>query len=212
MSIRDIQVVVEQFATATKRAVEAGFKVVEIHGAHGYLINEFLSPLSNQRTDAYGGSFENRIRFLLEVIKAVKANWPADYPLFLRISASDWVEGGWTLEDSVRLAEVEKGLEIDLIDCSSGGNASHAVIKAEPGYQVHFAEEIRTQSGIATGAVGIITDPHQANELVESGKADLVLLAREMLRDPHWPLRAAYELGADVEWPKQYERAKRVKK
>jgi 2,4-dienoyl-CoA reductase-like NADH-dependent reductase (Old Yellow Enzyme family) len=211
MTKDDIKQAIHDFAEATKRAVKAGFKVIEIHGAHGYLINEFLSPLCNQRTDEYGGSFENRMRFLLEVTEAVQANWPENLLLFLRISASDWVEGGWTLDDSVKLAEVMKTKGIDLIDCSSGGVAANAVIAPKPGYQVHFAEELRKQTGILTGAVGIIIDAHQADEIITSGKADIVLLAREMLRDPYFPLRAAYELKADTKWPVQYERAKRVK-
>ena len=212
MSKEDIKQAIDDFAVATIRAIKAGFKVIEIHGAHGYLINEFLSPLSNHRTDEYGGSFENRMRFLLEITEAIQANWPGENPLFLRISASDWVEGGWTIDDSVKLANVMKNKGIDLIDCSSGGLAANAVIKPGPGYQVPFAEEVRKQTGILTGAVGIITDPQQANEIIESGKADMVLLAREMLRDPYFPLRAAHELGQDIKWPVQYERAKRVKK
>ena len=211
MDKADIEKVINDFAEATKRAVKAGFKVVEIHGAHGYLINEFLSPLSNQRTDEYGGSFDNRMRFLLEVTAAVQANWPKEYPLFLRISASDWVEGGWTIEDSVRLAQIMKHKGIDLIDCSSGGLASNAVIQPNPGYQVGFADEVKNKGGILSGAVGIITEPNQANEIITSGKADMVFMARELLRDPYFPLRAAYELGVDVQWPDQYVRAKRVK-
>ena len=211
MDKADIEKVINDFAEATKRAVKAGFKVVEIHGAHGYLINEFLSPLSNQRTDEYGGSFDNRMRFLLEVTAAVQANWPKEYPLFLRISASDWVEGGWTIEDSVRLAQIMKHKGIDLIDCSSGGLASNAVIQPKPGYQVGFADEVKNKGGILSGAVGIITEPNQANEIITSGKADMVFMARELLRDPYFPLRAAYELGVDVYWPDQYVRAKRVK-
>ena len=211
MDKADIEKVINDFAEATKRAVKAGFKVVEIHGAHGYLINEFLSPLSNQRTDEYGGSFDNRMRFLLEVTAAVQANWPKEYPLFLRISASDWIEGGWTIEDSVRLAQIIKHKGIDLIDCSSGGLASNAVIQPKPGYQVGFADEVKNKGGILSGAVGIITEPNQANEIITSGKADMVFMARELLRDPYFPLRAAYELGVDVQWPDQYVRAKRVK-
>ena len=206
-----IKKAINDFAEATKRAVHAGFKVVEIHGAHGYLINEFLSPLSNHRTDEYGGSFDNRMRFLLEVTEAVKLNWPEEFPLFLRISASDWVDGGWTIEDSIKLAHIMKDKGIDLIDCSSGGLASNAVIPAKPGYQVHFADEVKNKGGILSGAVGIIIEPQQANEIITSGKADMVIMARELLRDPYFPLRAAYELGADVNWPDQYKRAKREK-
>lgn len=202
---------INDFAEATKRAVKAGFKVIEIHGAHGYLINEFLSPLSNHRTDEYGGSFDNRMRFLLEVAEAVKSNWPKEFPLFLRISASDWVEGGWTIDDSVKLAQIMKTKGVDLIDCSSGGLASNAVIAAKPNYQVPFADAVKNKGGILSGAVGIIIDPQQANEIITSGKADIVLMARELLRDPYFPLRAAYELLADIHWPDQYVRAKRVK-
>ncbi len=207
-----IEKVINDFGEATKRAVKAGFKVLEIHAAHGYLINEFLSPLSNERTDEYGGSFENRMRFLLEVTEAVQANWPKEYPLFLRISASDWVEGGWNIDDSVKLAQVMKTKGIDLIDCSSGGLASNAVIDARPNYQVPFADAVKNKGGILSGAVGVIVEPQQANEIITSGKADMVLMARELLRDPYFPLRAAYELQADIHWPDQYVRAKRVKK
>ena len=206
-----IEKVISDFAEATKRAVKAGFKVVEIHGAHGYLINEFLSPISNRRTDEYGGSLDNRLRFLLEVTAAVQANWPNECPLFLRISASDWVEGGWTIDDSIKLAQVMKMKGVDLIDCSSGGLASNAVIDARPNYQVPFADAVKNKGGILSGAVGIIIEPNQANEIITSGKADMVFLAREFLRDPYFPLRAAYELGVDVYWPDQYVRAKRVK-
>ena len=206
-----IEKVISDFAEATKRAVKAGFKVVEIHGAHGYLINEFLSPICNRRTDEYGGSLDNRMRFLLEVTEAVQANWPNEYPLFLRISASDWVEGGWTIDDSIKLAQVMKMKGVDLIDCSSGGLASNAVIDARPNYQVPFADAVKNKGGILSGAVGIIIEPNQANEIITSGKADMVFMAREFLRDPYFPLRAAYELGVDVHWPDQYVRAKRVK-
>jgi 2,4-dienoyl-CoA reductase-like NADH-dependent reductase (Old Yellow Enzyme family) len=170
MTEADIKETISDFASATTRALEAGFKLIEIHAAHGYLINEFLSPISNHRTDGYGGSFENRTRFLLEVTAAVKENWPEEYPIFLRISASDWVEGGWTLEDSVKLATIMKSNGIDLFDCSSGGNAYNAVITPKPGYQVHFAEEVRRQTGMLTGAVGIIIDPVQANEIISVEK------------------------------------------
>ena len=198
---------VDAFAAAAVRALVAGFDIVEIHGAHGYLINEFLSPLSNQRTDAYGGSFENRTRFLREVTQAVRAVWPQELPLFVRISATEWVEGGWTPEDSVRLARVLQELGADVIDCSSGGNSASAVIPVGPGYQVPFAEKIRRETGIRTAAVGMITDPHQAEELIRSGAADLVLLAREFLRNPYWPVTAAQALDAEVVAPVQYGRA-----
>ncbi len=207
----EISGIVAAFKLAAQRALQAGFKVLEIHGAHGYLLNEFLSPLSNMRTDEYGGSFENRVRFLLEIIDATRSVWPDELPLFLRISATDWVEGGWTIEDSVKLAGVVKPRGVDLIDCSSGGNSATAKIPARPGYQVPFAEEVR-KSGIMTGAVGIIVTPEQAEEILASGKADLIFMARELLRDPYFPLRAASALGyEEMPWPLQYERAKRRK-
>jgi 2,4-dienoyl-CoA reductase-like NADH-dependent reductase (Old Yellow Enzyme family) len=203
--------IIEALKTATRRALQAGFKVVEIHGAHGYLVNEFLSPLANQRTDNYGGSFENRMRFLMEVIAAVREEWPESLPLFLRISATDWAEGGWVIEDSIRLAAIVKSAGVDFIDCSSGAVVSYAKIPARPGYQVPFAEAVRTV-GIMTGAVGIITTPEQAEAILENGQADLIFMARELLRDPYFPLRAARELGYDdMPWPPQYERAKRKK-
>lgn len=205
----DIIKVIADFKAATVRAVEAGFKVIEIHAAHGYLINEFLSPFSNRRTDAYGGTFENRIRLLLEVTAAIRESWPDTYPLFVRISASDWAQGGWTIDDSVQLATVLKDKGVDVIDCSSGGIIPDAKITAGPGYQVPFAEAVRMQSGMPTGAVGIIVSPAQAEEIIVSGKADLVLLARELLRDPYFPMHAARELGYDIRWPVQYERARR---
>jgi 2,4-dienoyl-CoA reductase-like NADH-dependent reductase (Old Yellow Enzyme family) len=202
-----IEKVKADFKAATLRAVEAGFKVAEIHGAHGYLFHQFYSPLSNQRTDEYGGSFENRIRLLLEVTEVVKEVWPAGYPMLVRISSTDWTEGGWTIEDSVKLAKILKEKGVDLIDCSSGGNVPKANIPNKPGYQVEFAEQIKKETGILTGAVGLITEALQANEIITNGQADLVLFAREMLRDPHFPLRAAHELGYNITWPAQYERA-----
>ena len=206
-----IEKIVADFKSAASRALLAGFKVIELHGAHGYLINEFMSPLSNKRTDKYGGSFENRIRFLLEVIDAVRSVWPEELPLFLRISASDWADSGWTVEDSQRLAEVVKDKGIDLIDCSSGGVVSFAKIPAKPNYQVPFAAAVR-KTGILTGAVGIIVTAEQAEAILTNGEADLIFMARELLRDPYFPLRAARELGYDeVDWPVQYERAKRKK-
>lgn len=207
MTEQDIQQVVEHFRQAAKRALAAGFQVIELHGAHGYLINEFLSPLTNRRQDEYGGAFENRLRFLKEIIAAVQLEWPQELPLFLRISASDWAEGGWTADDSVELAKVVKGLGIDLIDCSSGAIVPNAKIPVAPGFQVPFAEQVKRGAGILTGAVGLITDPHQADQIVSGGKADLVFLAREMLRDPYWPLHAAKELGAVQKPPIQYDRA-----
>jgi 2,4-dienoyl-CoA reductase-like NADH-dependent reductase (Old Yellow Enzyme family) len=203
-----IDKVINDFKIAAGRSLAAGFKVIELHGAHGYLINEFLSPVSNKRTDEYGGTFENRIRFLLEIIEAVNQVWPADYPLFVRLSATDWTEGGWTIDDSVALAKVLKDKGVDLIDCSTGGNVAGAQIPLKPGYQVEFAEAIKKQADIATGAVGLITEAKQADEIIRTGQADLVIMARELLRDPHFPLRAAHELGHEVKWPVQYERAK----
>ncbi len=201
--------VISDFKAAAKRALQAGFKVIEIHAAHGYLLHEFLSPLSNHRTDEYGGSFENRCRLLLEVTEAVREVWPNELPLFVRISATDWVEGGWTIDDSVALAKILKTKGVDLIDCSSGANTPDAKIPAKPNYQVPFAEAVKQQAGIATGAVGIIINATQAEEIIAEDKADLVLMAREMLRDPYFPLHAAKELGVDLEWPDQYKRAKR---
>lgn len=203
-----INKVIADFKEATYRAIKAGFKVIELHAAHGYLIHQFLSPLSNERTDEYGGSFDNRIRLLLEVTDAVRGAWPAEFPLFVRISATDWTPGGWTAEDSVKLADILKTKGVDLIDCSTGGNVPKATIPVGPNYQVEFAEAVKKETGILTGTVGMITTPQQANELVETEKADLVLLAREHLRDPHFALRAAHELGHEIKWPVQYERAK----
>lgn len=205
----EIDAVVEQFAAAARRALSAGFRVLEIHAAHGYLLHEFLSPITNRRTDAYGGSFENRSRIVREVVQAVREQMPPELPLFVRISASDWVEGGWTLEDSAALARDLKALGVDLIDASSGGIVPSAKIALGPGYQVPFARHIRHEAGIRTGAVGLITDAQQADEIITSGSADIVLLARELLRQPYWPLLAASQLGVDVEyWPNQYLRAK----
>ena len=208
LDTQGIAKVVEDFKQATYRAIKAGFKVIEIHAAHGYLLHEFLSPLSNQRTDEYGGPFENRIRLLLEITDTVRKAWPQQNPLFVRISSTDWTEGGWSIDDSVKLAEVLKERGVDLVDCSSGGNVASAKIPVGPGYQVQFAETVKKQSGILTGAVGMITEPKQADEIIQSGKAAMVLLAREMLRDPYFPLRAAHVLGHEVKWPLQYERAK----
>jgi 2,4-dienoyl-CoA reductase-like NADH-dependent reductase (Old Yellow Enzyme family) len=203
-----IQRIIAAFAAGAKRSEAAGMRVIELHGAHGYLMHEFLSPLSNKRTDQYGGSFENRIRFTLQIVDAVRAVWPERYPLILRISATDWVEGGWTVEESVELARIVKKRGVDLIDASSGGLVADAKIPVGPGYQVPFAARIRAEAGIATGAVGLITEPAQAQAIVQNGEADLVFLARELLRDPYWPMRAATALGIDIPWPKQYERAK----
>lgn len=207
MSKDDIARVVAAFAAAAARALSAGFRVVEIHAAHGYLLHEFLSPLSNQRDDEYGGSFDNRTRLVREVATAVRAVWPERLPLFTRISATDWTDGGWDLDQSVALARQLKALGVDLIDCSSGGNVATAKIPIGPGYQAPFAERIRKDAGVLTGAVGLITTPGQAAHIVESGQADAVLLARELLRDPYFPLRAARELGQQITWPAQYLRA-----
>jgi 2,4-dienoyl-CoA reductase-like NADH-dependent reductase (Old Yellow Enzyme family) len=207
LSREEIGEIVEAFTATAKRAVRAGFDLIEIHAAHGYLIHEFLSPLANHRTDEYGGAFENRIRFATEVVKAVRRVIPESMPLFLRISASDWADGGWTLDESVKLSQCVKTLGVDLIDCSSGGMVPHAKIELGPGYQTPFAERIRREADIPTAAVGMITEPDQAQEIVASGKADLVMLARELLRDPYWPLHAQKALGGKPTPPVQYERA-----
>ena len=204
----EIKKVINDFRDAAERALKCGFKVVEIHAAHGYLINEFYSPVSNLRTDEYGGSFENRIRLLLEIIEAVKSVWPKEYPLFVRITAAEWSDNGWQIDDSVRLAVVLKERGVDLIDCSSGGNVYKAKIEIGPMYQVPFAEKIKKGSGIMTGAVGLITTPQECEQILQEGKADVILLARQLLREPYFPLRAAKELGVDVKWPDQYLRAK----
>jgi 2,4-dienoyl-CoA reductase-like NADH-dependent reductase (Old Yellow Enzyme family) len=198
------------FKCAAARAREAGFNVVEIHSAHGYLLHEFLSPLSNRRTDEYGGPFSNRIRLLLEVTDAVRSVWPEDNPLFVRISSTDWTEDGWTINDSVRLAEILRSHGVDLADCSSGGNIPGAVIPFGPGYQVPFAEAVR-RTGILTGAVGLITTAGQAEMILKEEKADLVFMGRELLRNPYFPLHAAKEQEADVKWPVQYLRAEPLK-
>ncbi len=208
LTAADLDALTHQYADAARRAAEAGFRVVELHLAHGYLLHQFLSPLTNQRRDEYGGSFEGRVRFPLRVVTAVRDAWPADLPLFVRISATDWVEGGWDLGQSVALARLLKDAGVDLIDCSSGGLVPHAKISVGPGYQVPFASAVRQQAGIATGAVGLITEPQQAEQILQEGHADAVFLARGMLRDPYWPLHAAHALGADINWPVQYLRAK----
>jgi len=208
LSIAEIESTIDAFVAAAKRAIAAGFRVIEIHAAHGYLIHEFFSPLTNTRQDEYGGSFENRTRIAREIVRRVRAAIPNDVALFTRISATDWVEGGWDLEESIALSRDLAALGCDLIDVSSGGLVRSQQIALGPHYQVPFAERIRAQAHVATGAVGLITEPHAANEIVTSGQADLVLLARELLRDPYWPLHAAQALGVDVVWPKQYERAK----
>ena len=207
LSIDGINDIVSAFAAASRRACEADFRVLEIHAAHGYLIHEFLSALSNQRTDAYGGSFENRTRILREVVTAVRTTWPERAPLFVRISATDWIEGGWDIQQSIELARQLRELGADLIDCSSGGNVADAKIPVGPGYQTTFAEQIRREANILTGALGMITSPTQAEHILVTGQADAVVIAREFLRDPYWPLRAARELGQQISWPVQYLRA-----
>ena len=204
-----IRKVIGDFREAARRALEAGFRVIEIHAAHGYLVHQFLSPLSNHRNDEYGGSPDNRVRLLLEIVDAVRTVWPAGYPLMVRISATDWAEGGWRPEDSVYLANLLKDRQVDVIDCSSGGLVPGVKIPVGPSYQVRFAQEVRSAAGLLTGAVGMITDAIQAESILASGQADLVFLAREFLRDPYFPLRAADELGyGEMPWPLQYERAK----
>jgi 2,4-dienoyl-CoA reductase-like NADH-dependent reductase (Old Yellow Enzyme family) len=200
--------VIADFQAAAKRALSAGFDVIEIHAAHGYLVHQFLSPLSNQRDDEYGGSFENRVRILVEIIKSVKEVWPSDKALFVRISATDWVEGGWDKESSVQLAALLKNLEVDLIDTSTGGLAREQQIPVAPNYQVEFASAIKNQADILTGAVGLIIDAQQAEDILQRGEADLIFMARELLRNPYFPLLAAAELGAEMPWPSAYLRAK----
>jgi 2,4-dienoyl-CoA reductase-like NADH-dependent reductase (Old Yellow Enzyme family) len=207
LTLDEIKALQSAFAIAAERAAAAGFAVIEIHGAHGYLIHEFLSPLSNRRTDAYGGSFENRTRFLRECVATVRKVLPERYPLFVRISSTDWVEGGWDIDQSVELARLLLALGVDLIDCSSGGNVEKAEIPVGPGYQAPFAGRIRREANIATAAVGMITAPAQADQIIRNDEADIVLLAREMLRNPYWPLHAAQELGQVAPWPTQYLRA-----
>lgn len=200
--------VVQHFQDAARRALQAGFQVIEIHAAHGYLIHEFLSPLSNHRQDAYGGTLDNRMRLLVQVTDAIRAVLPDELPLFVRVSASDWTPGGLTIDDTVVIARTLKQHGVDLIDASSGGNVATATIPLEPGYQVPFAQAVRSEANIATGAVGLITEPTHANEIVRQQQADIIFLARELLRDPYWPLRAARELQHDSSWPDQYKRAK----
>jgi 2,4-dienoyl-CoA reductase-like NADH-dependent reductase (Old Yellow Enzyme family) len=207
LTVPEIAEIVQAFAAAATRALSAGFDVLEIHSAHGYLIHEFLSPLSNHRTDQYGGSFDNRTRVCLDIVEAVRAVWPENRPLFVRISSTDWADGGWDVDQAVELACRLRSRGVDLIDCSSGGNVAHAHIPLAPGYQVPFAERIRREARIATGAVGLITTPEQAEAIVADGRADLVLIARELLRDPYWPLRAAQALGHVAPWAPQYLRA-----
>jgi len=197
-----------QFCAASRRALVAGFQVLELHMAHGYLLHEFLSPLVNRREDEYGGTLENRLRFPLRIASAVREEWPAQLPLFVRISATDWVEGGWDIDQSLVLARQLKQIGVDLIDCSSGFAVPDEPVPFGPGFQVPFAARVRSEAGIATGAVGLITEPAQAEQIVATGQADVVLLGRQMLRDPYWPLQAAKELHVDIPWPNQYLRAK----
>lgn len=208
ISRQDIAEITQHFQDAARRSLAAGFQVVEIHAAHGYLLHEFLSPLSNHRDDDYGGTLANRTRFLLEVVDAVRLVWPERYPLFVRISASDWTEGGLAIEESVEIARELKKHQIDLIDVSSGGNVATATVPLAPGYQAPFAERIRQEADIPTGAVGLITEAEHANAIIEQQQADVVLLARELLRDPYWPIHAARTLGYDIPWPPQYLRAR----
>ena len=203
-----IAAVVDAFRLAARRALDAGFKVVELHAAHGYLLHEFLSPLSNHRTDAFGESFDNRVRLLLEVVRAVRSVWPERLPLLVRLSVTDWVEGAWDIAQSVHLTRLLAPLGVDLVDCSSGGVVPGVTIPVGPGYQVPLAEQLRRDGGIATGAAGLITDGSQADAIVRAEQADLVFMARELLRDPYWPLHAARKLGCEIPWPPQYERAR----
>ena len=209
MNKEDIEQLIVSFVSAAERSLKAGFKLIEIHAAHGYLLNEFLSPLSNYRTDEYGGSFENRIRLLVEIVEAVRKVMGDDLPLFVRISASDWVAGGWNEDDSVKLAAILKHKEVDLIDCSSGGNSPLQQIPVGPLYQVHFAEKIKKEAEIMTGAAGMITTAEEAEQILNKQQADLIIIAREFLRDPYFPLHAAKKLGVNINWPLQYERAKK---
>ncbi|MBD2440333.1 NADH:flavin oxidoreductase/NADH oxidase [Nostoc sp. FACHB-110] len=207
LSLEGIQEIIQAFITATKRSLQAGFKVIEIHAAHGYLLHQFLSPLANHRQDHYGGSFENRTRLLLEVVQGVKQVLPEGYPLFVRISATDWVDKGWDIEQSITLCDKLKTFGVDLIDCSSGGIIPGISIPVKPGYQTQFAERIRREANISTGAVGLITSPEQADKLIRTEAADIVLLGRELLRNPYWPHFAAKQLGHEKLWPVQYDRA-----
>jgi len=207
LSIAGIQQIIQAFVEATQRSLQAGFKVIEIHAAHGYLLHQFLSPLANQRQDEYGGSFENRTRLLLEVVAGVRQVWPEAYPLFVRISATDWIDKGWDIEQSVTLSDKLKSLGVDLIDCSSGGIIPGINIPVKPGYQTQFAERIRQEAKISTGAVGLITSPEQADQIIQTEVADLVFLGRELLRNPYWPHLAAKKLGHEKLWPVQYDRA-----
>lgn len=207
LDVAGVRRIVAAFRDGARRALDAGFQMIELHGAHGYLLHEFLSPLANRRTDQYGGSFENRVRFVLEVADAVRTVWPDSLPLAVRLSATDWVDHGWDVDQSAELARLLGAHGADLIDCSSGGIVPGVKIPVAPGYQVSLAERVRTMSGVPTAAVGLLTSAQQADAVLRSGSADMVLLARKLLRDPYWPLYAARELGVEIEWPVQYERA-----
>lgn len=209
LTVKEIKEIVDSFSRAAQRARQVGFKIAEVHCAHGYLLHEFLSPVSNKRSDEYGGSFENRIQMLLEVVRAVRHVWPEDLPVFVRISATDWLEkDGWNLDESVALARILKKEGVSVMDCSSGGLVPYARMPAEPGFQVPFAERIRKETGMLTGAVGLITEPRQAEKILAGGQADLIFMARQFLRNPYWPLHAQAELNVNVSWPPQYERAR----
>ncbi len=209
MSENDIKLIFDQFVQAAKRSMDAGFEIIELHMAHGYLVHEFLSPISNHRKDMYGGSLENRCRFAIDVAKSVREVIPDSMPLFVRISSTDWIEGGWDIDQSVQLAKWLKGVGVDLIDCSSGGNIAKVKIPVASGYQIPFAQRIKEEANILTGGVGLITSAEQAEQIIVTGQADLVFLAREMLRDPYWALHAAKKLNIDLEdFPEQYLRAK----
>jgi 2,4-dienoyl-CoA reductase-like NADH-dependent reductase (Old Yellow Enzyme family) len=208
LDAKGIARIVQAFGDAAARALQAGFRVLEIHSAHGYLLHEFLSPLSNRRTDAYGGSFENRTRALLEVTRAVRGRWPSSLPLFVRISATDWADGGWDVEQSAELARRLKSEGVDLIDCSSGGLVPGVKIPLGPGYQTPFAARIRREASVRTGAVGLVRSADQAEHILRTEQADCVIIARQFLREPYWPLSAARQLGVQVRWPPQYERAR----
>jgi len=207
LSVEGIEALVQAFATAATRAYEAGFRAIELHAAHGYLLHQFISPLSNLRMDVHGGSFDNRTRFLRDCVAAMRDALPDSCPLFVRLSATDWTEGGWNVEQSIELSRRLKSLGVDVVDCSSGGNIPDAKIPVGPGYQVPFAQRVRKEAAIATAAVGMIFEPAQADQIVRNGDADVVLIARELLRDPYWPLHAARELGTPMSWPAQYLRA-----
>lgn len=207
LTVQGIKNIVRQFGLAAARAYQAGFRILEVHAAHGYLLHQFLSPISNHRKDEYGGDFRNRIRFLLEVVQELRRIWPERLPLFVRISATDWVEDGWDISESIQLAAILRDMGVDIIDVSSGGVASQAQIPTGPGYQTDFAKRIRHEAGMLTAAVGLITSPDQADHIVRTGQADLVLLGRELLRNPFWPAHAAHKLGHSASWPAQYLRA-----